>query len=171
VGPGARPPAPHGARRLRWPAYAARLHGLPLPRYDVVYELEPLARDHAAALGKLTPLALPPAAPGVALTHKPHWLVVHSGPEHELRALIVRAAHAPRLVIVSPRRPARLPRHAAWRDVYPIAPHLPHGERIVTAAGLNLMQETAHLRDRHTAVPFARALDDQFARCQLAVRA
>jgi hypothetical protein len=34
----------------------------------------------------------------------------------------------------------------------------------VTAAGFNLMHETAHLRDRHTFVPFERALDDQFAR-------
>jgi len=34
----------------------------------------------------------------------------------------------------------------------------------VTAAGFNLMQETAHLRDRHTCMAFERALDDQLAR-------
>jgi len=158
------PPARHVARRLSWPAYAERLGGLPLPRYDVVYGLEPLADDHVAALGEVTPLSLPLGEPGPPLTHKPHWLVAHSGPERELHALIAHAQGAPRIVVVSPRRPSRLPRHAGWRDVYPVAPHLPHAERIVTAAGFNLMHETSPLRDRHTVVPFARALDDQFAR-------
>jgi predicted glycosyltransferase len=95
---------------------------------------------------------------------EPHWLVVHSGPQDELDRLLARAADAPRVVVVSPRRPRRLPERAQWRDVYPVAPHLAHAQRIVTAAGFNLMQETAHLRGRHTFVPFARALDDQFAR-------
>ena len=165
------PPARHVARRLRWPAYAERLGGLPLPHYDVVYGLEPLASDHASALGAVIPLALPPATPGPPLTHKPHWLVAHSGPDRELNALIARADRAPRIVVVSPRRPSKLPRHAAWRDVYPVAPHLAHAERIVTAAGFNLMHETRPWRDRHTAVPYARALDDQFARCALTVPA
>jgi hypothetical protein len=165
------PPARHVARRLRWPSYAERLAGLPLPRYDVVYGLEPLAADHAAALGEVVQFSLPLAEPGPPLTHKPHWLVAHSGPDRELHALIAHAEHAPRIVVVSPRRPSNLPRHAAWRDVYPVAPHLAHAERIVTAAGFNLMHETSPLRDRHTAVPFARALDDQFARCGLTVPA
>ena len=48
--------------------------------------------------------------------------------------------------------------------MYPVAPYLPHAEGIVTAAGFNPMRETAGLRARHCVVPFARALDDQFAR-------
>jgi hypothetical protein len=158
------PPARHVARRLRWADYAERLNG-PLPRYDVIYELEPLAAEHAQALtGPVERLRLPVAPAGTPLLDEPHWLVVHSGPDHELGRLIELAADAPRIVVVSPRRPARLPRRAQWRDVYPVAPHLAHAQRIVTAAGFNLMQETAHLRDRHTFEPFERALDDQFAR-------
>jgi hypothetical protein len=158
------PPARHVARRLRWDAYAERLDG-PLPRYDLIYGLEPVSHDHARALtGRVEKLALPATSPGEPLVDEPHWLVVHSGPDHELDRLLARAADAPRIVVVSPRRPARLPGRAQWRDVYPVAPHLAHAERIVTAAGFNLMQETAHLRDRHTFVPFERALDDQFAR-------
>ncbi len=158
------PPARHVARRLRWSRYAARLTG-PLPRYAVIYELEPLSGDHARALhGRRQPLTLPVAPTGAALLDEPHWLVVHSGPQEELDALLAHAEHAPRIVVVSPRRPSRLPERAQWRDVYPVAPHLAHAERIVTAAGFNLMQETAHLRERHTFVPFERALDDQFAR-------
>jgi hypothetical protein len=158
------PPARHVARRLRWAAYAQRIAG-PLPRYDVIYELEPLSHDHACALtGPIERLTLPVASLGGPLVDEPHWLVVHSGPEHELDRLLAHAVDAPRIVIASPRRPVRLPERAQWRDVYPVAPHLPHAERIVTAAGFNLMQETAHLRDRHTFVPFERALDDQFTR-------
>ena len=158
------PPARHVARRLRWTAYAQRFTGR-LPRYDVIYELEPMSHEHARALtGPIERLTLPVASPGAPLVDEPHWLVVHSGPDHELDRLLAHAADAPRIVVVSPRRPARLPERAQWRDVYPVAPHLPHAERIVTAAGFNLMQETAHLRDRHTFVPFERALDDQFAR-------
>ena len=154
----------HVARRLRWEAYAERLTG-PLPRYDVVYQLEPLSDDHARALhGRVERLALPIAAIGAPLVQEPHWIVVHSGPGHELDELLAHAAGAPRIVVVSPRPPARLPRRAEWRDVYPVAPHLPHAQRIVTAAGFNVMQETAHLRDLHTFMPFERALDDQFAR-------
>ena len=54
------PPARHVARRLRWPAYALRLDG-PLPRYEVVYELEPLEERHAQELatGRIEPLTLP----------------------------------------------------------------------------------------------------------------
>jgi hypothetical protein len=158
------PPARHVARRLRWDAYAKRLEG-PLPRYDVVYALEPLSHDHARALtGPIERLTLPVGSPGAPLVGESHWLVVHSGPDHELDRLLAHAARASRIVVVTPRRPARLPDRAQWRDVYPVAPHLGHAERIVTAAGFNLMQETAHLRDRHTFVPFERALDDQFAR-------
>jgi hypothetical protein len=158
------PPARHVARRLRWTAYAERLDG-PLPRYDVIYELEPPSQEHARALrGPIQRLTLPVASPGAPLVDGAHWLVVHSGPDDELDRLLAHAADAPRIVVVSPRRPARLPERAQWRDVYPVAPHLPHAERIVTAAGFNLMQEAAHLRDRHTFVPFERALDDQFTR-------
>ncbi len=161
------PPARHVARRLRWPEYARRLDG-PLPRYEVAYALEPLAAGHAQALAgcarRVEALTLAPVPAGAPLADEPHWLVVHSGPDAELMRLLEHAAAAPLVIVVSPRRPSRLPANARWVDVYPVTPHLAHAERIVTAAGFNLMRETAHLRERHIAVPFPRALDDQFAR-------
>jgi hypothetical protein len=161
------PPARVVARRLDWEAYAARLDGA-LPHYEVAYRLEPLSAAHERELAgcarRIEPLALPVCEPGPPLLDEPHWLVVHSGAGEELEVLMARAADAPRVVVVSPRRPARLPANAVWRDVYPVAPHLPHAERIVSGAGFNLMAETAALRERHTAVPFPRALDDQYAR-------
>jgi predicted glycosyltransferase len=149
------PPARHVARRLNWLAYAKRL-ARPLPRYEITYELEPVSHGHA--LGRTEPLRLPlDPTTGPPLADEPHWLVVHAGPAHELEQLIARAHGAPKLVVVSPRH----------RDVYPVAPHLPHAERIITAAGFNAIHETAPWRARHTAVPFPRALDDQFAQALL----
>jgi hypothetical protein len=145
------PPARYVARRLNWPAYADRLDG-PLPQFAATYQLEPVA--HALCDPQPLALALPEA--GAPLSGKPHTLVVHSGPDHEIDQLRARASG--HTLVISPRH----------HDVYPVAPHLPHAERIITAAGFNLMQETAHLRDRHTFVPFARALDDQFARAACA---
>jgi predicted glycosyltransferase len=141
------PPATLIARRLRWEVYEQRLDG-PLPEYARTYEVEPLG------LGE--PLALPRAPVGEPLLDEPHWLVVHSGPRHEIDVLLQHALGAPKLVVVSPHH----------RDVYPVAPHLAHAERVITAAGFNAVHENEPWRERHTLVPFPRALDDQYARAQ-----
>ena len=57
--------------------------------------------------------------------------------------------------------------HPRHRDVYPAEPHFAHAEHIVTGAGFNAIHETAPFRDRHTAVPFPRELDDQYARAAM----
>jgi predicted glycosyltransferase len=139
------PPATLIARRLRWEVYESRLDG-PLPIYAHTYEVEPL--------GVGEPLALPRAPIGEPLADELHWLVVHSGPQHELEALLTHAEGAPKLIVVSPRH----------RDIYPVAPHLAHAERVITAGGFNAVHENAAWRVRHTIVPFPRALDDQYGR-------
>jgi hypothetical protein len=165
------PPARHVARRLRWRAYAQRLHG-PLPRFEATHVLEPLSEPHARVLEecsrRLEPLELTtvPGASSLVGEH-PHWLVVHSGPDEELIELVGYAAErrtGAEIVVVSPRPPSWLPEGSQWRDIYPVGPHLAAAERIVTAAGFNLMNETAPLRERHHFIPFPRPLDDQFAR-------
>jgi hypothetical protein len=170
------PPAHHVARLLRWPAYAGRLSDGPLPRFELTHVLEPLAPRHWLALQicsrELRPLTLP--APrtdtGDELAAGPHWLVVHSGPDAEVVALADYAAERAlgRLVVVAPNRPTSLPRRADWVDVHPVAPHLGHAQKVVTAAGFNLMHETSALRHRHHFIPFPRPLDDQYARARLA---
>jgi hypothetical protein len=139
------PPATLIARRLRWEAYETVLDG-PLPAYERVYEVEPL--------GVGEPLELPRAAVGAPLADEPHWLVVHSGPQHELDTLIACASRAPKLIVVSP----------LALDVYPVEPHLAHAERIVSGAGFNIVHEAAPYRARHDLHPFPRRFDDQFAR-------
>jgi len=180
------PPSRLVARHLRWPAYRRRLGG-PVPRYETAYLIEPLANPHSDVLGAIAqrletlplPLALPAAqadTPGESLHDGPHVVVVHSGPADELDELVElayehRPAAAAGVVVVSPVAPAHLPRGAVWRDVYPVGPHLPHAELVVTAAGWGAMHDTARVRDRHRFVPFPRALDDQFARAEAARRA
>jgi hypothetical protein len=145
------PPARLVARALRWDVYARRLDG-PLPRYAAVHALEPLPY---APPGPVEPLALPHAEPTTPLSDGPHTLVVHAGPEHELSRLLAHA-RGETLVIH--------PRHV---DVYPAEPHLAHADHIITGGGFNAIHETAPYRDRHTAVPFARKLDDQYARAAM----
>jgi hypothetical protein len=167
------PPARHVARRLRWPAYALRCDGARLPRFEVTYVLEPLAERHERALAAcshhLVPLHLPiPWTDTAAPLADAHWLVVHSGPDDEVELLAEYAAERTetRLLVVSPRRPTSLPPRAQWFDVHPVAPHLAHADRVVTAAGFNAIHETSALRERHVAIPFPRPLDDQYARAR-----
>jgi len=170
------PPAEHVARRLRWPVYAQRLDG-PLPRYEVTRVLEQLEQRHAQRLGlcseRLAQLDLrpPDCAGGEPLLDRPHWLVVHSGPDAEVVALARRAATRLReasssatVLVLCPQAPSWLPPGAEWRDVYPAAPFFGHAEKLVSAAGFNVMSETRAVRDRHDFVPYFRALDDQHAR-------
>jgi hypothetical protein len=168
------PPARHVARRLRWPAYARRCDAARLPRFEVTYLLEPLAERHERALAECSRRVMPINLPvpctdaGARLTDTPHWLVVHSGPGDEVGLLAEYAAERTetRVLVVSPNRPSSMPPRAQWLDVHPVAPHLAHAERIVTAAGFNAMHETSALRERHVAIPFPRPLDDQYARAR-----
>ncbi|MGZ4324682.1 MAG: hypothetical protein ACXVV5_21740 [Solirubrobacteraceae bacterium] len=51
----------------------------------------------------------------------------------------------PRSSLSPPRRSSSLPPRAQWRDVYPIVPYFGYAERIVTAAGFNIMADTEAL--------------------------
>ena len=119
----------HTARLLRWAAYARRLEG-PLPHYDAAHVVEPLHPGHERALaglaGAVTPLELPapppagpPPGPGAP------WLVVHTGPAREVRALAriadERRGGAP-LHVVTPITVEDLPPGAERIDAIPAAP-------------------------------------------------
>ena len=106
-----------------------------------------------------------------------HWLVVHSGPDHETVDLMRDAAElratenrAATIAVISPARPSWLPAGAAWRDVYPACTHFQHAERIITVAGFNAIRETEAVRERHWCIPYKRRFDDQFGRAAAARR-
>jgi hypothetical protein len=156
-------PVDHVARLLRWPKYARRLDG-PLPRFETTYVVEPLHPDHGVALKaaseRMVPLVLvdPPAPPrddaaGAAL-------VVHSGPDDEVDALVALARSTGHPVLVA--------RPGGDLDVHPAAALFADAAEIVTGAGFNAMRQAAPYRERHRFIAFPRPLDDQRARAQLA---
>ncbi|MFC4910848.1 hypothetical protein [Actinomadura gamaensis] len=163
----------HLARLLRWPVYEKLLPAV-RPRFDVTYVCEPLAPAHEAFLrdvsDELKPLKLvdPPARCDVQVDG---WLIVHSGPDDEIRELVgyaldMAAAEgaSPTFTLIAPRRPDGLPAQVVHHDVYPAWPLGARAERIVTAGGFNAVRQFAPWRERHRIMPFPRRLDDQFAR-------
>jgi len=167
----------HVARLLKWQNYAKRVGNAGLPEYDVVWETEPLHADHENALRPVTrdlrhlQLTDPPPAIGAPNIEGRHWLVVHSGPPDEVEELLryaiemrERESSAVRIVLVSVVRPPISAPSLTMIDVFPAWPLFERAERIITAAGFNVMRQTESYRDRHRFVPFPRALDDQYTR-------
>lgn len=86
-------------------------------------------------------------------------LVIHSGPRSEISTLI-RSSESKRIALVSPWEVPGVPRF----DYYPAGNILARASHVVTGAGYNAVADMIFLRDRHTAIPFERRYDDQFAR-------
>jgi hypothetical protein len=179
--PGVLPEVPliHVARLLKWNAYRGAFAGIPR-KYSESYAVEELVPEHAKFLAenseRVFPLDL--SSKRKSETQNPFkdpvWLVVHSGPAAEVRALIEYASKkakraAPRFVVVSPRAldlPAGVTRIAHPRAWELFA----HADRIVTACGFNSMLEAAPWRAKHLYLPLERRFDDQFLRAQRAGR-
>jgi hypothetical protein len=95
---------------------------------------------------------------------------VHSGPEEEVRELVayaeelLRVSEQPERVLLATRCTIPLPPRFETIDAYPVAHLFPRAQKIISAAGFNVMQETEPWRDKHHAIPFARRFDDQYAR-------
>jgi predicted glycosyltransferase len=147
-------PLDHVARLLR-------VAPVDVPRFGTTYVVEELHPAHAAILrscsdrvmsldlaGEPSPAfrAPSPAAVGEGC------VVVHSGPEDEVRQLVDYA----REVIGGPITVAT--------RTFPIAPLLAAASHIVSAAGFNIMLETEPFRQKHHIVPMPRRFDDQFTR-------
>ncbi|HEX6098614.1 MAG TPA: hypothetical protein VF432_20020, partial [Thermoanaerobaculia bacterium] len=118
-------------------------------------------------------VAFPPARPRegrAEATPYIYWLIVHSGPEEEVRELVayaeelLRVTPNPEKILVATRCPLDLPRGFEAIDAYPVLHLFPAAQKIISAAGFNIMSETEPYRDKHHPVPFPRPFDDQFAR-------
>lgn len=162
-------PLVYVARRLRLESYieAARW-----PRFELAIEAEPLEAAHRDVIAgpvvalpgpvRLPPGTVPAPVPKALeelLDGGDTTLVIHSGPPAEIRTLI-RAAGSKRVALVSPWDVADFPRF----DYYPAGNILARARHLVTGAGYNAMADMVFLRERHTAIPFERRYDDQFAR-------
>jgi hypothetical protein len=164
----------HLARLLRWDAYRPLLPPDPLG-FAETWLVEPVTAGHEAYLRSVSAsvarldLAEPPAGPPAR--SEPGWLIVHSGPPAETAELVAYARETaalegvrPRFTLVSPVRPPELPDGVAHLDAYPAWPLFAAAERIVSAAGCNVVRQAAPWAGRHRMVPFPRRFDDQFAR-------
>jgi len=167
------------ARLLRWPEYAVLLTAPP-PRYAITWQLEPLHAAHAEFVQQHADelrgfLLEEPAerAAGPAPPAEPYWLVLHSGPPAEVAQLIAYAdemrrieGNATRILIASHEPPSPLPDNCTHIDAYPAIALIAHAERIISAAGFNVIRDTSRVRDRQRILPFPRRYDDQFERAR-----
>ena len=143
-------PIDHVARLLRWDAYRTAVP-FALPEIGTTYVVEELT--HAVDTAVI-PLDL--SVPHIPVVEEEdYWLVVHSGPEEEVRELVAYAREAG-----APARPIVV----QGADVWPESTLFTAAAKIVTAAGFNVMLETEQWRAKHLVVPFARRFDDQFVR-------
>ena len=143
-------PIDYVARLLRWNAYRAAVP-FALPRIEKTYVVEELAH---APFGEAVPLDLS-VAEVEPVEEDDSWLVVHSGPDDEVRELVAFARELG--------KPKRLD-VVSGGDVWPASSLFPAAAKIITAAGFNVMLETEQWRAKHVIVPFTRRFDDQFVR-------
>ncbi len=172
----------HLARLLRWENYLPLIGGKP-PRLRHVHLLEPLhpahlqwLKRHAEGMGPLRLAAgdvgqsgQPPAE--FLRAAGPRWLVVHSGPLNEVNELLAYARESaavegatPTLLLVSPEYHSEGGRDVIHLPLYPAFSLFSLADRIISACGFNIMQETTPYRHKHRFVPMPRRFDDQFAR-------
>jgi len=171
-------PLDYVGRLLRWEEYRRVVPG-PLPRFGTSYFAEELTPEHEAAIRAASDFvwsaaAMPPlllndeiesGGHGAAL--QKYWIVVHSGPESEVRELLAYATsqreirnETARIVVAT-----RCEMEGIERiDVDPPSALFAGASRIISAAGFNVMLETERWRDKHDVVPFVRRFDDQFTR-------
>ncbi|WP_428243603.1 hypothetical protein [Gynuella sp.] len=171
----------HVARLLRWSKYQKVLQGR-LPAYHCTYVVEALTAVHHQALAgcsqTMLELTLQDPLPGPTMaidrrdnTETPLWLIVHSGPEDEILALLALAGSMaeeeglqPKRLLLSPVRPAQLPSDIDHIHAWPAQPWFELADRIFTACGFNSMRQLLPYRHKHVFMPMERRFDDQFLR-------
>jgi hypothetical protein len=172
-------PLDYVARLLRWDEYR-RCVPDPLPRFGTMYVVEEVT--HSVLSERVVELSLQIDDRSSNSEYRieneeflirnsefairnSYWLVVHSGPEEEVRELIAYAEELQRIegdrseIVVATQCDIE-----GRVDVIPATPLYAQAKRIVSAAGFNVMLETEPWRDKHHVVPMPRRFDDQFAR-------
>jgi UDP:flavonoid glycosyltransferase YjiC (YdhE family) len=161
------------ARLLRWDEYR-RVVSLPAPRFESTWVVEPLTEEHMrfvrANSATVADLALRCTNQVSRSDSGAYWLIVHSGPASEVEELIAYTSELRELsgsdleVRVATPCEVSMPEHFRRVDAFPATELYAGAERIITAAGFNVMLETEEHRDRHEILPFPRRFDDQFLR-------
>jgi hypothetical protein len=153
-------PLDYVARLLKWDEYR-RCVPHPLPTFGTTYLVEEI--QHEVPCERTIELHLSMEDRHSCLSPQDHWLVVHSGPEAEVRELIAYAEDLQRIE-GDTSSIAVISQCGIGIDAIPASAHFASAKRIVSAAGFNVMLETEPYRDKHHVVPMPRRFDDQFAR-------
>lgn len=170
------------ARLLHWKNYQKLILGKP-PFFEKIYIIENLRTEHFGFIQnfksetEFLSLFYPPAPLGlkwqqkIARLRQPLWVVAHSQPETEVKALLDHAQDLARVQRLSPKiwvfcqeAPPNLPPGAELFDEFPVFPLFQHSEKIFTACGFNSMKQTEQFAEKHHFIPFPRRYDDQFLR-------
>lgn len=107
-------------------------------------------------------------------SEKPIWLIVHSEPQEEVKQLCAYAIEIsqieginPYFVIISQTKPFRsITNNILWMNLYPAFPMFDRADRIFSACGFNIMQQTEIYKEKHLFLPFKRHYDNQFLRAK-----
>ncbi|WP_299463078.1 hypothetical protein [uncultured Microscilla sp.] len=179
----------HIGRVLNWQNYE-RLEINRPPSFKATYLLENVDPKHKRFLQihsqELITLDLsyPPAALNrkerelvntiFSISDKPIWLIVHSEPQEEVKQLCAYAIEIsqienvqPYFVIISQTKPFRsITSNILWMNLYPAFPMFDKADRIFSACGFNVMQQTEMYKEKHMFLPFQRHYDNQFLRAK-----
>lgn len=174
------------ARLLRWNNYSKFIKKN-IQKFNKTFLLEPLEAEHQKFIdtnsASQTKLGLVYPNPHlsnqdevllqtISRTHSPFWLIVHSGSEEEILELVnyaeemreVEKANV-KLVLISPRKIKH--NNLFQYNLYPASVLFDKAERIFSACGFNIMNQTENFADKHFFIPFERRFDNQFQRAKL----
>lgn len=169
------------ARVLQLEKYLQRTGQLKLPTISSIFELEKLKPEHQAfnrqLCSKISKIELidPPARIVEHIARQlpaDFSLILHSGPDNEVEELCRYAmdtseikGSAPDFVVVSSgKRPLECPATAVHFNLWPANWLIERSGSVFSGAGFNIIRQMQGAKKPHYAMPFTRALDDQFFR-------
>ncbi len=173
------------ARIIKLEDYYKRLEGN-IPKLSKIWQVEDLGEEQTSWLNELAnennvsidrlKLNYPDSSNDFSISlPKDCWLIVHSGNEQEVQDLYEYALDVamvenvnPSIVVVGQiSRPAFLSDEIPYYNIYPISNLLKKASRVFSGAGFNIIQQMSLMKEKHMALPFDRALDDQYLRLKL----
>lgn len=177
------------ARLLDWNGYAKRLPADAKISFDRTFLLEELQLEHqefvlqtsdrTSVLDFDYPIS-EPSSDGSRIIEEilrkdNFWLVVHSGPEHEISELVHYADEQRNIenrdveiVVVTPGEYLLAVEHGSTYNLIPAFVLFPHADRVFTGSGFNIMKQMSAFRYKHEYIPFPRRFDDQYLRAERA---
>lgn len=168
------------SRRLKWKSYAPILDNNTF-KYHLTYIIEQSSKEQFNFIisnsEKQISLALnyqknKPSEDILVLfpSDKETWLIVHSTPIEEVYALLEHAKDIakaeeknPLFVIISQHK-LKATSKIIQLNYFPAYNLFPYVDKVFSACGFNIMQQTKNFRKKHISIPFPRKFDDQFWR-------